>query len=194
MHLRLVPPPDAAPHDGAPVDACRRPGERREPVSLALPPAFVAAALELGLTVPLAVELSLERTIARAELTACGREDLWSRIVAAARATRVESVASTYARYMRSLTVGRRQAHAASATTASSGPIDVPLRLFPRVLTIDQADALTSCSLQEALLLEVAALASGRLMTEWVALTALGLSSALPDEASGDGLGRQRLA
>jgi len=167
---------------------CRRPGERREPLSLAVPATFAVAAAELGLSVALAVELALERAVAYLELESAGCAQLWSNVVLTARTSRIDNVASTNARYLRTLTLARR--NTASAQASADSPIDVPLRFFPRVQSVEPTAALTPAGLEEALALEVAAVGSGRLMLEWIALTALRLRSAAVGDASRHGLDR----
>lgn len=55
--------------------------------------------------------------------------------------------------------------------------VDVPLRLFPRVIdVVTEMDAVGPLQLDEALRLEVAAASDGRTMSEWAALAALGLN------------------
>jgi hypothetical protein len=170
MHLHVVAnaPEPIGPYVAPPP---RRPGERREPlVDLVVPAAFAAGARELQLAVPVAAELALERAIAVADLRRAGAARDWEEIVAIARRSQVSAVAAPYATYLRSLTFGRLRG---SPVADDDAVIDVPLRLFPRVAAIDYAQALTVANLEEALLLEVAAVSSGRIMTEWVLGTAL---------------------
>jgi len=145
----------------------------------------------MALTQSLAVELALERAIARAELDHGGAAHLWATVITAAKSATVATVAPTNARYLRALTFGRLQADTSSAP-ALEPQVDVPVRLFPRVLEIEPTEALTPDALEEALLLEVAAIGSGRLMIEWVLLHALAGQSAR-DAAGGNGLQRQCL-
>lgn len=120
--------------------------------------------------IPVAVELALERALAFADLRQAGASDSWVAILAVARTTQITAVAAPYAGYLRALTFGRL-GHAATRDAATI--VDVPLRLFPRITAIDPADALTVAKLEEALLLEIAAISTGRLMTEWVLSAAL---------------------
>jgi hypothetical protein len=170
MHLKIVSAESEPPQVGFAATIARRPGERREPISLVVPPSFARAAREIGLPLALAVELALERAVAEAELRAVGCAELWPEIVAVARLATVTAAAPTHARYLRALTLGR---HQTEETDADECVLEAPLRLFPRVLDVYAETALTGDRLGEALALEVAAVGSGRLIIEWVLLQAL---------------------
>jgi hypothetical protein len=146
----------------------------------------------MALPLPLAVELALERAVAYAELRGAGSAGLWPTVVAAARGSTIVAVAPTHTRYLRALTFGRLRMNTPNASDTGDQPLDVAVRLFPRVLEVAPEEALTTAALAEALVLEIAAVGSGRLMIEWVLLRALGQPSA--DPALGDGLERQSLA
>ncbi len=165
----------------------RRPGERREPLSVDLSPALAAAAAAHGLDLACAAELCLERALIAADLVTLGRRQLLQALLAlVGSATVNRPLPPAKARYLQMLLAARA---GALPTAAPDAPIaigtdgagdtivDVPLRLFPRVL--DVAEQLTACGAEElieALALEIAAVSDGRTMSEWAALAALRLS------------------
>jgi hypothetical protein len=159
----------------------RRPGERREPLNVDLAPPLLEAAARRRLDAACAAELCLERALVIADLVALERPRLYEPLLTAATAVRVaRPLPAAKARYLQMLVAAldRCQADAADADAPvdSDVVVDVPLRLFPRV--IDVADELPTCGddeVAEALRLEIAAASTGRTMSEWAALTALRL-------------------
>jgi hypothetical protein len=121
------------------------------------------------LPIALGTELALERAVAFEELRRLDLVELWPGLLREAHEARVgAAIAAPYARYLRSLNM-----RSEGCDESGDVIIDVPLRLFPRVQEVDLLAALTTESLDEALALEIAAVASGRVMTEWVLAKAL---------------------
>jgi hypothetical protein len=163
----------------APRRMPRRPGERREPLSVQLELPLLKAACERGLAPATAAELCLERALVRADLAELQQLGIYVRLVGVAAATTVSrSLPQSKALYLRLLLLARDGVEVADGVGADLDTgIDVPLRLFPRVL--DVVEELAGCGhleLGEALTLEIAAVSQGRTMTEWAALAALRLS------------------
>jgi hypothetical protein len=137
-------------------------------------------AVARGLEVGCAVELCLERALVRRDLTAAGELMTYPRLLAFADAASVRrALPAAKATYLQMLLVARSR----SATLPdpqngiSDMVVDVPLRLFPRVIdVVEEMDAVGPLQLDEALRLEVAAASDGRTMSEWAALAALGLN------------------
>jgi hypothetical protein len=157
----------------------RRPGERREPLSVRVGGELVSAAGGRGLSVEAAAELCLERALIVGDLVAAGCVVLLPRLIVEATATSVaRSLPVAKAHYLRLLLTAREHAAAASTLENSSGDrtVDVSLRLFPRVLEVVNLDRCGDSELREALQLEIAAVSDGRTMSEWAALTALRVS------------------
>jgi hypothetical protein len=158
----------------------RRPGERREPLVVPLlPHALTQAAAERGLDLGCAVELCLERALVVRDLADVGVASLYPRLLALASTTRVRrALPPAKARYLQVLlaALDHRSELTAEEHGASEAVIDIPLRLFPRVVDVVPSAQLDASALDEALRLEVAAVGSGRSMSEWAALAALGLS------------------
>jgi|SRR6266545_4423738 len=188
--LQLLTPParPARPPYLPPRRLPRRPGERREPLSVDLSPALAAAAAARGLDLACAAELCLERALIAADLVTLGRRQLYKPLLAlVGSATVNRPLPPAKARYLQMLLAARAGAlrtDAPGAPIAIDGTdgagdtvVDVSLRLFPRVL--DVAEQLTtSCAeeLIEALALEIAAVSDGRTMSEWAAVAALRFS------------------
>lgn len=155
-----------------------RPGERREPLpSLQLNQIFAEAATAHGLSIPAATEVTLERALVAADLKRFGDASLYRRLVARATTQRFESpLPAAYAVYMGAI----RDCRGRNLTLAElEQPIAVPLRFFPRVLTIDFDEALTADGFADAIILELAALCVGRTMSEYALLFAA--ASAAPE-------------
>jgi hypothetical protein len=93
--------------------------------------------------------------------------DLLLEHVAASRIT--AAVAAPYAPYLRALWCTRPRE---PLPQELEEPIDVPLRLFPRVLTVSPGEALKASRLREAIAIERAAVAAGRTMSEYALLFA----------------------
>lgn len=140
---------------------------------------MVRAAREHGLDPAAAAELCFERALVRADLTAIGRCDLYQPLLAVARVTSVtRPLPPAKAQYLRMLLAARDRRDGADAA-ADGGKIgvDVPLRLFPRVLDVaHEIASFGDRELEEALTLEIAAVSDGRTMSEWAVLAALRLS------------------
>jgi hypothetical protein len=157
----------------------RRPGERREPLALPnLPTALVVAATASQLELGCAIELCLERALVVRDLSELGRSDLYPpllELVASARIRR--GLPTAKARYLQTLLAARERPGFMpdSERGGSDTVVDVPLRLFPRVLDVVN-EGFDAQQLDEAIRLEVAAVADGRTMSEWAALSALRLS------------------
>jgi hypothetical protein len=157
----------------------RRPGERREPLLLhGVPRSLASAAAERGLELGCAIELCLERALVLRDLEAVGRASLYPRLLALAEPARVRrALPQAKARYLQFL-VGARERSRGGSHDGCGGDvtIDVPLRLFPRVVDVAEDADLDATALCEALRLEIAAVSDGRTMSEWAALAALALS------------------
>jgi hypothetical protein len=178
--LQLLAPParPARPPYIPPRRMTRRPGERREPLSVQVPLVLAAAAAERQLDAACAAELCLERALVVADLAALGRSGLYKPLlVAAPEATVTRPLPGAKARYLQMLLAARLYKRATADTTDGNSVVDVPLRLFPRVIeVVDQLTASGDAELAEALELEIAAVSDGRTMCEWAALAALRLS------------------
>jgi hypothetical protein len=158
----------------------RRPGERREPLVVPrLPRLLALAATQRGLELGCAVELCLERALVVRDLEELGLASLYPQVLSLAGGTRVRrSLPPAKARYLQVLlaALDRRADAAAEDGGMGEAVIDIPLRLFPRVVDILACAQLDACALDEALRLELAAAGTGRSMSEWAALAALSLS------------------
>ncbi len=162
-------PPPTAP----PVPLGRRPGERREPFLPEIPDTFGPAAAAHGLSLPCAVEITLEIELVYLDLAAHGQENKFDQLLRQAETERITgSVAAPLANYLRQLWTTRARSF---DPLELEEPIDVPLRLYPRVLNVDTAQVLTRLRLGKALVLERAAVSAGRTMTEYALLRAAAL-------------------
>jgi hypothetical protein len=158
----------------------RRPGERREPLALDVSPTLVVAAAGSRLELGCAVELCLERALVIRDLAALGQLHVYERLLALATTTPVSrALPAAKARYLQML-LATRDRQAVPLDAAGGGGdamVDVPLRLFPRVIdVVDEVASAGPEQLAEALQFEVAAASDGRTMSEWAALAALSLS------------------
>jgi hypothetical protein len=158
----------------------RRPGERREPLTLPRLPNNLAVAAEArGLELSCAVELCLERALVLRDLADLDRLGLYARVLDRAARTPVRRPLSpAKARYLQMLVTARDRPPVPSGADSSKNKavVDVPLRLFPRVLDIVDEAILGDCDLHAALQIEIAAVSDGRTMSEWAAFAALHLS------------------
>jgi hypothetical protein len=163
-HLHLAPPPPPRPHfrPALPI----RPGERREPLSgLAIAEPFARAAAARGLTAAVATELALERTLVLADLDELGLLQHFPQLLEQARRQRfIAPLPPPFRRYRESL---RRAEPRELKEEELELPAAVPLRFFPRVLSMDYSRALVPEVIDEALILELGALCAGRTMSEY---------------------------
>jgi hypothetical protein len=153
--------------------AARRPGERREPLLIEIGPGpFLEAVGAYGLGIPAAIELTFEFELVRRDLAELGKAFAVPALAEDPEEARISSpIAAPMAGYLRTLWNLRPRTIDPLELEA---PIDVPLRLFPRVLEIDPREALTPSRLGQALSLERAAVAAGRTMSEYALLIAGG--------------------
>ena len=162
--LRSEPlPPLPSPKDLLDAESPRRPGELHE--ALALPhytaKDLVERAARSGLTVDVAASLALEAGHLRMrlpqlqQLRPCGGEIS-------------TALPEASARYLRSLTMGRRR-HSAPARVPST--VAIPIRLIPRLGATDIEELIDLVPLEQAIAWEIAAVSTGQTMSEW----ALGL-------------------
>ncbi len=144
-----------------------RPGERREPLTdITIEEPFAREAVARGLTVAVAVELVLERALVLADMEELGLLRLFPNVLEQARGQRfVAPLPAPFRRYRESLRRGEPRELEAEELER---PATVPLRFFPRVLSVDYSRALVAGSIDEALVLELAALCAGRTMSEYV--------------------------
>jgi hypothetical protein len=179
LKLLAAPPRPARAAYVPPRRLPRRPGERREPLALTnLPTAFAAAATASQLELGCGVELCLERALVVRDLSELGRTDLYPPLLELAASARVRrGLPTARARYLQMLLAARDWPGFMpdSERGGSDTVVDVPLRLFPRVLDVVN-ESFDAQQLEEAIRLEVAAVADGRTMSEWAALSALRLS------------------
>lgn len=113
------------------------------------------------------------------DLTELDHLAIYPRLLEVAASTPVSrALPPAKARYLRMLVAARDRTAVVDADSAADETVvDVPLRLFPRVL--DAVDLIASAGtdqLAEALRLEIAAVSDGRMMSEWAPLAALRLS------------------
>ena len=157
----------------------RRPGERREPLALpVLPDEFAAAVKARGLELACAIELCLERALVLRDLADLGLTAAYPKLLAAAAETPIRrALAPAKANYLQMLiaALDHPVTHDGERTRTDA-IVDVPLRLFPRVLDVAEAALLGPDELAQALRLEIASTSDGRTMSEWAALAALRLS------------------
>jgi hypothetical protein len=139
----------------------RRPGELHEPLVLTADAArrLRARAADAGLSVDIAASLLLEagmlleRWPAAAGLTADGDPP-------------VLALPEASARYLRSLTVARRPRRPSDHQHRT---VAVPVRLVPRLTAAGDLERLIEApDIEHAVALEVAAVLTGRTMSEWV--------------------------
>jgi hypothetical protein len=179
LKLLAVPPRPARAAYVPPRRLPRRPGERREPLALTnLPTAFAVAATASQLELGCAAELCLEHALVVRDLSELGRSDLYPPLLELAGSARVRpGLPTAKARYLQMLLAARERSGFMpdSERGGNDTVVDVPLRLFPRVLDVVN-EGFDAQQLDEAIRLEVAAVADGRTMSEWAALSALRLS------------------
>ncbi len=138
-----------------------------------IPDAFVAATAAHGLSVACSVEITLELELVRRDLAALRRELGLERLLKQAESERFGgAVAAPLAHYLRQLWRTRPRS---LDPLELEEPIDVPLRFFPRVLSVDTTEALIPERLEQALVLERAAVSAGRTMTEYALVHAAAL-------------------
>jgi len=179
LELIAAPPRPARPPHIPARRLPRRPGERREPLLLPhLPSSLASAAADRGLELGCAVELCLERAVVLEDLTELGIVSLFPRLLALCEVARVRrALPPAKARYLQVLLGAReRRLECAGRGGAGSVTVDVPMRLFPRVLDAVPSAELSAIALAQALELEIAAVSEGRTMIEWTALAALTLT------------------
>jgi hypothetical protein len=162
LRLASQPPPLPAFRPAPPT----RPGERREPLTnLTIEEPFARAAAARGLAVAVAVELVLERALVRADLDDLGGLELFPNLLEHARGQQfVAALPAPFRRYRESL---RRGEPRELEDDELERPATVPLRFFPRVLSLDYSRALVVGSIDEAIVLELGALCTGRTMSEY---------------------------
>jgi hypothetical protein len=143
----------------------RRPGERREPMLIhtEISTGFRTAAAEFSIDAELAVTLALERVLTLDDASTAGvaidvAQPYLNRRAAEAKVVR--ELTGPLSAYLQALTGRARFPRLES-------PVAVPVRLFPRVLSVDVGAALVPDILNEAVAWERAAVLSGRLMSEW---------------------------
>jgi hypothetical protein len=179
LKLLAVPPRPARAAYVSPRRLPRRPGERREPLALPnLPTALVVAATASQLELGCAIELCLESALVVRDLSELDLSDLYPPLLELAASARVRrGLPTAKARYLQMLLAARERPGFMSDSErgGSDAVVDVPLRLFPRVLDVVN-ECFDARQLDEAIRLEVAAVADGRTMSEWAALSALRLS------------------
>lgn len=111
------------------------------------------------------MEVAFECELVRQDIVRLGREDEFSALVVAAEDARIATpIAPAYARYLRALTSNRDDTR---DNDRLEEPVDLPLRLFPRVLEITPEVALREERLHQAVSLERAAVCAGRTMSEY---------------------------
>jgi hypothetical protein len=154
----------------------------------AIGPDFRAAAADAQLDVELAVTLALERKLALVDAETVGLADGFARPYLnrhAAEAKVTRELTGPLSSYLRVLT-GRAFA------PPPPDRISLPVRIYPRVLSLKLAEALAPQTLAEALAWERAAVLSGRLMSEWALIHVCQLSrSAVSSIADAGGNARQ---
>jgi hypothetical protein len=143
-----------------------------------LPGALASAAAARNLDLGCAVELCLERALVVRDLADVGLLATYPRLLEFAGSARVErALPPSKSRYLQMLLAALdRPTPLDRDGDATDAVIDVPVRLFPRVLDLGDGSPLGACELDEALRLEVAAASNGRPMSEWAAVAALRLS------------------
>lgn len=173
-HLRLI---DGDRREAAPVDevvvarAAVR-GERNEPWTLPVTDELRALdedAARAGLDLEIALRLVTETALVSRDLEGVG-VSLELLDAAAACATVDLRVDACDAAYLRRLT---------TSTARATRPLDavviagLPARLSTRLLAVDVSDLVRDASLSRARAWEIAAVLSGRTISEWAPLTAL---------------------
>jgi len=143
-----------------------RPGEGREPLTgVLVDRRFAAAAAGRGVALAVATELTLERALVLADLESLDRANLFPGLLASAKHQRfVTPLPGPYRSYRASLLEAEPRA---LGEAELDEPVAVPLRLFPRVLALKYGEVLTEGALDEAIALELAALCTGRTMSEY---------------------------
>jgi len=115
------------------------------------------AAVRTGLAVDVAASLALEAGLLSVRLPNLQqlKDDPQPACLAQSEAS---------ARYLRSLTVGRRQGQVSTRPPRS---VSIPVRLVPRLSAVDVEQLIDVVALERAIAWEVAALRSGQTMSEW---------------------------
>jgi hypothetical protein len=110
-------------------------------------------------------ELALERALVLADLDELGLLQVFPRLLEQARRQQfVVPLSPPFRRYRESL----RQAKPRKLKDEELKlPASVPMRFFPRVLSLDYSRALVAEGIDEALILELGALCAGRTMSEY---------------------------
>lgn len=155
-----------------------RAGDRNDPWVIpagAALRALAEAARAHGVDLELAVRVTAECALVCDDLAAAGVSELELLDVAAAEAGVDGPVDSATADYLRRLSCRAGQAGGASRARPLGDAVTVglPVRLAARLLRADLDVLLAAAPLERALAWEVAAVLSGRTMSEWAPLTAL---------------------
>jgi hypothetical protein len=108
------------------------------------------------------------------DLVECGASELYPRILEMADRAEVHAaLPPAKSRYLQMLLAARARSFAENPEAITEhAAVDVPLRLFPRVVEIAATADFSPQALDEAVRLEVAATSAGRLMSEWALLRA----------------------
>lgn len=148
--------------------ASLRPGERREPVVVALGSAdgelFTSECVATRVAPERAYPLLLERRLLLDDATASGFDgaEAAAALNAAALEARVEvALDAPSSAYLRSL------ARPAATVVAAKFLASVPVRLYPRAVTVAPRTAIEQGAVREAVAWERASVAAGRTMAEW---------------------------
>jgi hypothetical protein len=153
----------------------RRPGERREPLSIDVPRCLRELADARGIDPACAAELCLERALVLSDLAAVDCSNLYDELLKRASSAPITlPLPGAAASYLQTLLVARDHRDLAASAAPDQMPLTVALRLFPRVYSvIDELGRFGEVELGQALALEIAAVANGRTMSEWAAVAAL---------------------
>ena len=155
----------------------RRPGERREPLSIDVPPGLRELAEARGIDPACAAELCLERALVLSDLAAVDCSHLYEELLKRASSAPITlPQPGATASYLQTLIAARDHRDLAASAAPDQVPLTVALRLFPRVYSvIDELGRVGEIEVDQALALEIAAVANGRTMSEWAAFAALKL-------------------
>jgi len=170
--LRIVRAPDRTPLPSAGdllggANGVRRPGELHEAlhVSRSTAKRVASAAAGAQISTDVAGTVLLEAALVLVDVPDAGPV-----LVVAAREAAVRyALTAADAHYLRSLTMR----HPIDRASAPPVTISVPVRLLCRAAEIDVAIAIGSGHIETALAWEIAAVASGRTMSEWALVTLL---------------------
>ena len=154
-----------------------RPSDRLEPWIIGVQTAadFAAAAIELGVPFQLAAIVVVERTLAEADLEACGAAGVIRHLDATAQASAVAlELSEPQSAYLRALSRPLSERLVGSSRESRlRRSVALPMRLTERIGAADIDQLLKSDAIASALAWERAAVLEGRTMSEWAALRAL---------------------